>query len=103
LKLFLIFLLNSAELDPPPPTDYVFRVQGKYLRDARRYIPRSVEILLRNLWIPSDPLPETGRGTGLFKEVGRKSVGKYAEDHRQSSGGDHASQSDFPGGHKDFA
>jgi hypothetical protein len=76
LKLFLIFLLNSAELDPPPPTDYVLRVQGKYLRDARRYIPRSAEILLRNLWIPSDPLPETGRGTGLFKEVGRKSVGK---------------------------
>jgi hypothetical protein len=45
-----------------PYTDYVLGVEGKYLRNARRYIRMSGQIL--------EVVPGTGRGP--FQEVGRK-------------------------------
>jgi hypothetical protein len=56
--------------------DYVLRAQEKHLQEARRCIRRSAEILLGNLWISLDPIPETGGGAGPFREVGRKPEGK---------------------------
>jgi hypothetical protein len=73
-----LFLQILPKWDPASYTDTVLRVQGRYLRDARRHIRRSAEISIRHLLVGrtaprtfQGPLSSTSwnrEGEELFRE-----------------------------------